>query len=62
MQRRRFFKWASLILGGLYVLFAAVPGIGLLIEPLRRRNKRAASRRLLKLAHIAHHFREESDS
>jgi menaquinol-cytochrome c reductase iron-sulfur subunit len=52
MQRRRFFKWASLILGGLYVLFAAIPGIGLLMEPLRRRNKRGAIRRLVKLADL----------
>ncbi|MFN0053163.1 MAG: ubiquinol-cytochrome c reductase iron-sulfur subunit [Planctomycetales bacterium] len=52
MQRRGFFKWVSLILSGLSVAFVAIPGVGLLIEPLRRQARRGARRRLLKLAEL----------
>lgn len=48
-QRRNFFKWASLILGSLLVVFSAIPGVQFLVEPLRRQSKRGKSRRLVKL-------------
>jgi Rieske Fe-S protein len=52
MQRRRFFKWASLLLGGAWVVIAGLPGVGLLVEPLRRQNRHGKARRLLKLGDL----------
>lgn len=50
MNRRALFKWVSLVLSGCFGLFLAVPGIGMLVEPLRRQARKGKRRRLLKLS------------
>ena len=52
MDRRSFFRWLSFALTGAYAAFLAIPGIGLIVEPLRRQSKQGRRRRLLKLADL----------
>ena len=52
MNRRTLFRWMSLVLTGCFATFLAVPGIGMLIEPLRRQAKKEKRRRLLKLSDL----------
>ncbi len=49
MNRRALFRWISFTLSAGFALFLAIPGIGLLVEPLRRQAKKGKRRRLLKL-------------
>lgn len=52
MNRRTLFRRMSLVLSGCFAVFLAVPGIGMLIEPLRRQAKKEKRRRLLKLSDL----------
>jgi Rieske Fe-S protein len=52
MQRRSFFRGLSLFLSAAYVMFLAVPGVGLLVEPLKRQAGRGKRRRLARLSEL----------
>lgn len=52
VNRRALFRWISLALTGCFALFLAVPGVGMLVEPLRRQAKKGKRRRLLKLSDL----------
>jgi len=49
MERRTFFQWASALLGSAYAGLLALPGVGLLCEPLRRKAAQGNFRHLVKL-------------
>lgn len=49
MQRRTFFHWLSIALAAAYVAFLAIPGVGLLIEPLQKHARKGRRRRLIRL-------------
>lgn len=52
MHRRRFFHWCSILLTGCAAALVAIPGVGFVIDPLSRRQKRRRWRRLLKVADL----------
>lgn len=52
MDRRSFFRWLSLILSACYAAFLAIPGVGMLLEPLGRQAKKGKRRRLIKLSDL----------
>lgn len=52
MNRRALFRWISLVLSSCFAAFLAVPGIGMLVEPLWRQAKKGKRRRLLKLSDL----------
>lgn len=53
MQRRRFFQWLTYGLSAAYVAFLAVPGVGLIVDPLRKQARKGKRRRLIRLADLA---------
>jgi len=52
MNRRRFFRWCSVLLSGLATLLVAVPGVAFLCDPLSRGTKTGRRHRLLKLSDL----------
>ncbi|MCY2965318.1 MAG: Rieske (2Fe-2S) protein, partial [Planctomycetota bacterium] len=44
-----FFHWASALLSGAYLALLAVPGVGFLTEPFRRKSKSSKSRKLVRV-------------
>ena len=49
-SRREFYRFGSLFLGGLLSLGLAVPGVGYLLDPLRRKGKTGVARELTRLS------------
>jgi menaquinol-cytochrome c reductase iron-sulfur subunit len=52
MTRRDFYRWSTDVLGGLFALGLAVPGIAYLLDPLRGRSKRAEYHPVARLSEL----------
>ena len=53
MNRRSFHSYGTILLGNVVALTLAVPGVGFLLDPLRRKSKQGGSQRLAKLSELA---------
>ena len=52
MNRRSFHCYGTILLGNVVALAVAVPGVGYILDPLRRKSKQGESQRLAKLSEL----------
>ncbi len=52
MNRRSFHRYGTILLGNVVALTLTVPGVGYLLDPLRRKSKQGESQRLAKLSEL----------